>query len=483
MKKILIRIWIILLVLFALICTFVLVCAFNPDITEKVTDILYSDGREDGAENTDSLLPDTEDSAQSGEVIKGGIYTDDPSDSAGYIPPNQSEISIPDNVAGRNGYRPIQEDARQIEEEEAKELERQIGVGNTGDDLSFDPVFYPYYAMLNERGKSLYRQIYANANDLNESFAPVVEIQVNELKDIFAAVYNDHPELFFVETAYNCKYRKNGQCVEIDLSFNKTARSLESSRAEFLSRAEEVMAGARGFSDNYNKEKYVHDALTGRISYNITAEMNQSAYSALVNGQTVCAGYARAFQYIMQQLGIPCYYCTGFAGENHAWNIVVLDDGCYNVDVTWDDTEEGSNYDYFNKSDADYADTHIRKELSVKLPPCNGQRYRNPEPDESAERMQEQNQKQEILTTLTDYYNDCYSQIVSTGLGSYTFTNVIEGEDLFEQWYDSYQSEACMAGYLENALQAIGADSYVIIYEAKELENGRYLITHEVVFE
>ena len=52
------------------------------------------------------------------------------------------------------------------------------------------------------------------------------------------------------------------------------------------------------------KEKFVHDALIDKISYNLGAEMNQSAYSTLVNGQTVCAGYARAFQYLLQQLGI-----------------------------------------------------------------------------------------------------------------------------------------------------------------------------------
>mgnify|MGYP006990155591 CR=1 FL=1 len=51
----------------------------------------------------------------------------------------------------------------------------------------------------------------------------------------------------------------------------------------------------------------------------------------------------------MTQLGIPCYYCTGFAGENHAWNIIRLDDEYYNVDVTWDDTTPNT-YDYFNKT-------------------------------------------------------------------------------------------------------------------------------------
>jgi transglutaminase/protease-like cytokinesis protein 3 len=102
--------------------------------------------------------------------------------------------------------------------------------------------------------------------------------------------------------------------------------------------------------------------------------MNQSVYSALVNGETVCAGYARAMQYLMQRLGIPCYYCTGYAGQNHAWNIVRLDDGYYNVDVTWDDTP-GGEYDYFNRTDAEYAGTHVRQSLSVNLPVCEAQTY------------------------------------------------------------------------------------------------------------
>lgn len=102
--------------------------------------------------------------------------------------------------------------------------------------------------------------------------------------------------------------------------------------------------------------------------------MNQSAYSALVYGRTVCAGYARALQYLLQQFDIPCYYVTGYAGENHAWNIVKLDDGYYNVDSTWDDTNPNT-YDYFNCSDDEYAKDHARRDLSVYLPPCKGNRY------------------------------------------------------------------------------------------------------------
>ncbi len=185
---------------------------------------------------------------------------------------------------------------------------------------------------------------------------------MSELKNAFEAVYNDHPELFWVDTAYSCKYKSDGQCAEIDLQFNYTADNLSSEKTTFDQKAKEIIDEAGKLDTDYEKEKYVHDQLISKVEYVDFAKINQSAYSALVNGRTVCAGYARAFQYIMQKLGIPCYYCTGYAGEIHAWDITALDDGYYNVDVTWDDTGSGT-YDYFNKSDADFSWNNIRQSL------------------------------------------------------------------------------------------------------------------------
>ena len=72
--------------------------------------------------------------------------------------------------------------------------------------------------------------------------------------------------------------------MEIDLRFNRTARDLENAQGTFESNAEIIISQAQGLSSDYEKEKYVHDELISRIAYNMGAEMNQSAYSALVNG-------------------------------------------------------------------------------------------------------------------------------------------------------------------------------------------------------
>lgn len=328
---------------------------FRPDITDNIETFLYSGqesaetigGDYDLEEETTGYPDDGAENEETGQ--KEGAFETEPLKNdviaeslvSDYILPNQSEIVVPKNVSGRNGYQQIQENREQIDDKAAKELQNQIDTGYTGEGLDFDGVKYPYYAMLDDRGKHIYRQIYANTNELYSAFMPVEQIATDQLKDVFSAVYNDHPELFWLETAYSCKYMSDGRCVEIDLKFNRTAQNIDDARAGFEESARQIVSEAQNLSGDYEKEKFVHDKLIERVSYQLGAEMNQSAYSALVNGQTVCAGYARAFQYLMQQLGIPCYYCMGYAGEEHAWNIVALDDGYYNVDVTWDDSEWG----------------------------------------------------------------------------------------------------------------------------------------------
>ena len=392
-------------------CLLVAVCALRPDLTRRLSAFLYrgqpqtayvqqpaagavgaagadaADGTgmadRSGADGTGISDTDGADGVDSA----GGSGSGDGAAVGGalsrYVAPSEEELSIPSQVSGINGYRQVEGDARQVDEHTAAALEDSLDVGETGDDYSFDAVFYPYYHMLDDAQQHVYRQVYANAGALCLSFRPVEDLTPARLKSVFEAVYNDHPELFWLETAYVCKYTETGRCVEIDLRTNRTARDLEASQAAFAEQADAILSQARNMSSDYAKEKYVHDRLLDAVSYYTGAEMNQSAYSALVEGRTVCAGYARSFQYILQQLGIPCYYCTGYAGESHAWNIVVLDDGCYNVDVTWDDAGGGA-YDYFNKTDADYAGTHIRQELSVNLPPCEGQAYRGPEQSEES---------------------------------------------------------------------------------------------------
>ncbi len=241
----------------------------------------------------------------------------------------------------------------------------------------FDATMYPYYNMLNDNEKQLYNQIYANVIALEEIFKLESSITIDEAQRSIEALYNDHPELFWLNSDFTYKYTSDNICVQIELSYNNTIDNFEESKEIFDSKVNEILDVATTLSSNYEKERYVHDTLLANIEYDESSVNNQSVYSAIVNGYTVCAGYARAFQYLMSKLDIPTYYVTGVADNvNHAWNIIYLDDGYYNVDLTWDDTSNNA-YSYFNKDDSYFGKTHVRTSMSINLPKCLGRYYLN----------------------------------------------------------------------------------------------------------
>lgn len=326
-----------------------------------------TDGSSDLTEDTEGYDSISAETGENSERTKGAN---------GYEAPSELDVKVPEAVNGKAGYQPITEKSEALPDAEGGEYTSTLGYGETGDGLFFDANLYPYYHMINSKGQHLYRQIFANATVMNAAFVPIEAVPVSQLKNVVMAVYNDHPELFWLNTVFTCKYDKNKICAELELEFNMTKEELATASSEFFNTTNNLLTQVENLATPYEKERHLHDMLIERIEYEKGADKNQSAYSALVEGKSVCAGYARAYQYLMQRLGIPCYYCTGFAGTDHAWNIVALDDGYYNVDLTWDDTP-GGEYDYFNRTDSDYAGTHVRRDLSVNLPKCEGERYRN----------------------------------------------------------------------------------------------------------
>ena len=248
--------------------------------------------------------------------------------------------------------------------------------GITGSNYNFNSIDNVYYSILEDNEKELYKQIYANIEAVKTDFKPVKKINKDKIGDIVEAVFNDHPELFWVYTNYSYKYINEGEVVQITLSYNSTSKNLDKSKELFNSKVDEIVNEASQYTEDYYKEKYVHDKLIKMNKYDDNEKLNQSAYSAIVTGKTVCAGYSRAFMYIMNKLGIRTYYITGDSNGDHSWNIVELENEYYNVDLTWDNQKKIS-YRYFNVPDSIFTKTHIRKDLSIYLPVCRGSKYYN----------------------------------------------------------------------------------------------------------
>ena len=122
---------------------------------------------------------------------------------------------------------------------------------------------------------------------------------------------------------------------------------VQSKTSELDKAVGDIVSGARGKSTDYEKVRYVHDQITHSISYRFENECSvgnagyiRTAY-ALVTHEGVCEGYARSFQYVLNQLNIPCVLIQGMQTsgepEEHMWCAVQLDGAWYVVDPTWDD--------------------------------------------------------------------------------------------------------------------------------------------------
>ena len=239
--------------------------------------------------------------------------------------------------------------------------------GITGDDIEVDTNYNIYYTYLNEDEQKLYKQIYANTINVKKAFIPVIDTNYETVLKIYQFVTYDYPELFWIDNGFSYKHNLDGKVRQITLKYNKLAENIEDNKNTFNSVANSIIESASNLKSDYEKEKYVYNALVKKIKYDKNSEYNQTIYSALVNNLTVCAGYSKAYQYIMNKLGIVTYYVTGTANnEAHAWNIVKLDNGYYNVDLTWKE---------FNISDKQYAATHVRSEYSSQLPTCASTTY------------------------------------------------------------------------------------------------------------
>ena len=236
---------------------------------------------------------------------------------------------------------------------------------------------YAYLQLLNSEQLSVYNQIYQNIIDFNEElFVLNTPISEDSLEDTMNSLFNDHPELFWVYTSYQYAVDSSNIVHKVKLKYCISKEELPQAQAAFDSVLNSLVSGARQYTNQLDQEKYLHDEICKMNTYDSNNHMNQSAYSALTTGSSVCAGYARAFQAACQRLGITCYYVTGVSmGSTHAWNIVKIDGKFYNVDLTWDDSISESigfvSYDYFNKSDAAFSSDHSRSALSGKLVACN----------------------------------------------------------------------------------------------------------------
>lgn len=178
---------------------------------------------------------------------------------------------------------------------------------------------------------------------------------------------------------YNISYTSLSTWVDATLMFSANYYTTREQEDELNRKIDEVITSLElDGKTNYEKVKAVHDWIAKNVIYDRahlednSYPLKQTAYAAMINGTSVCQGYATLFYKMMLKLGIDCRIITGRShNESHAWNIVKICDRYYYIDCTWDSNylEQGGPIDtFFLKSAATFGSDHFTdSESSAKL--------------------------------------------------------------------------------------------------------------------
>lgn len=229
--------------------------------------------------------------------------------------------------------------------------------------------FFYYRSLLTEKQQKAYDELYTLFATGALTVQPTIPINCKELDEIICGLEFDSPELFWFRPSYSYSYNNDGTVTSIAMN-RLDIPDFEKAKKAFVEKTEPVLFFASKLDTDMDKVKYVHDYLCKTIEYDYDAlnsgntEGLQTAYSAIINGRTVCTGYAKSFLYYMQRLHIPA---AVIISSTHAWNMVKINNSTYEIDVCWDDGETSNNYFNLVHSDMRKIECHNPVNDSLKV--------------------------------------------------------------------------------------------------------------------
>lgn len=195
------------------------------------------------------------------------------------------------------------------------------------------------FATLADRQKILYAQLLNGVTSLEESFE-VYGAKADDIEPVYHAMLVDHPELFWLDGSTSYSYYSESSPITITPGMSVDASEVEGIRLQIEAAADGYLQAIPEDADDYTIAKMAYDFVINTTDYNIAASQNQNIMSVFLGHESVCAGYARAYQYLLQRAGLTCSFVEGTipsTGEDHAWNIVCVDGAYTYVDPTWGD--------------------------------------------------------------------------------------------------------------------------------------------------
>lgn len=200
-----------------------------------------------------------------------------------------------------------------------------------------------YFQQLSEEEQRVYRQLLSGVREFAQEI-DVTSADDTAMNRAYSALLKDHPELFWIQgrdITYKTVHQTYGS---FRPGYSYTREEAAAIEQQIALAAEEVKALVGSESSDYEKARLVYEYVIRKTAYRETP-LDQNIAGSLGEGQAVCAGYARAVQYLLEELGVECLYVSGTmkdSPEGHAWNIVKLEDAYYYLDATNGDQQEAT---------------------------------------------------------------------------------------------------------------------------------------------
>lgn len=243
------------------------------------------------------------------------------------------------------------------------------------------------YQKLSEEEQTAYLEIL----DALVNFRQEVKLSIfdkEKIAHVFQCVLNDHPEIFYVDGYSYTEYTLGDVLKKVTFTgtYRFTQSEVAQKQVQIDSYVNKCLSGMPEDTDEYEKVKYIYEYVIHHTDYDATAQDNQNICSVFIEGKSVCQGYAKAVQYLLNEADIFATLVLGrvIGGEGHAWNLVRIDGEYYYVDATWGDASYQAvggtesypsekiptiNYDYLCVTTKQLELTHTLDNV-VELPEC-----------------------------------------------------------------------------------------------------------------
>ena len=268
---------------------------------------------------------------------------------------------------------------------------------------------YYQYSRLNDLEKTIYDKLNSSVKKMDTSVDLYsYKCSKDMIGKIYAALTADYPQYFYLTKNCSYSYDSKKQCVNqlflmytdgttTDQYDDSGKRTITANRDvitnkinAFEAKISEIISSIPSDSSALEKEKWIYEFIQSHVAYDMQAAdlVNKpngiqvphayDVYGAICEGNAVCEGYAKLFQYLCYCVGVNSTVVFGTSsGQPHMWNCVELDNEWYMLDVTWDDSGQENLYcySYFNLTRSKMSEDHFVDTSTLKVPSCVSDTY------------------------------------------------------------------------------------------------------------